>query len=252
MTRIRIAFVLCLATALHACSEAPAPNVTPAKQAAPDFGGYWHKESRDADVAIPGEPAPVGRLTNFVGDPKAPILKPWAAEIVKKKGDSVLAGNPIPTPQESCLPHGVPYVTHAPYPMEVVQSEDEIIFIYEFNHQFRIIPLNAQHQTDPSPSWYGDSVGRWEGDTLVIETIAQNDKTTLDSYGTPHTANMRVTERYRLIDEGKTLELIYTIDDPEAFNMPWRARTTYFRYKGSLQEMNCAENSVAFAPPMAE
>jgi hypothetical protein len=100
------------------------------------------------------------------------------------------------------------------------------------------------------PSWYGDSVGRYENGTLVVDTIAQDARTFIDNYRTPHTDQLHVVERYRLVDEGKTLEVYIEVEDPGAFNMPWSTRQRYVRsYRNNLKEGICAENNSAWETP---
>src|SRR6202030_2200190 len=98
--------------------------------------------------------------------------------------------------------------------------------IWQMDHQVRHVYLNVPHSANPKPSWYGESVGHYEGDTLVVDTISMNDKTFVDNYGTPHTTQLHVAERFRMIDGGKTLEVNIKVDDPGAFTMPWTARST--------------------------
>jgi len=99
------------------------------------------------------------------------------------------------------------------------------------------------HSPNPRPSWYGESVGHYEGDTLVIDTVGLNDKTFLDNYRTPHTEKLHVTERWKLIDGGKTLEVNVRVEDPDAFNEPWSAILRYDRVQQPMLEEICAENN---------
>ena len=95
--------------------------------------------------------------------------------------------------------------------------------IFDGNAETRHIMLDRPHSANPKPSWYGDSVGHYEGDTLVIDTIAQNTNTFLDFYRTPHTDKLHVVERWRLIENGRFTEVVFTVDDPDAFYAPWTA-----------------------------
>jgi hypothetical protein len=104
--------------------------------------------------------------------------------------------------------------------------------------------LNVAHSKNPKPSWYGESVGHYEGDTLVVDTIGLNDRTFVDNYRTPHTTQLHVVERYRMINDGKSLEVKIQVEDPGAFNMPWTARSTWRRVKaGRLIEDLCEPNN---------
>jgi hypothetical protein len=141
-----------------------------------------------------------------------------------------------------CVPPGTPRAMWAPLPILILQTPRKITFVHEYQHLLRHIymdePLPAAADVDPS--YMGESVGRWEGDTLVIETIGVNDKTFLDRDGMPHSAAMRVTERLRLIDGGQRLEERVTIDDPQTYTAPWTARLVFERKPGvQLSEYNC-------------
>jgi hypothetical protein len=120
--------------------------------------------------------------------------------------------------------------------------------IWQQDAQIRRVHLNQPHSANPKPSWYGESVGHYEGgDTLVVDTVAQNDKTFVDNYRTPHTTQMHVIERFRLIDGGRTIEVNVFVEDPGAFNMPWTAIQRYGRTEDSpMPEMVCAENNTGY------
>src|ERR1700693_5914411 len=117
--------------------------------------------------------------------------------------------------------------------------------IFSGNAEVRHIRLNASHSADPKPSWYGESVGHYEGDTLIVDTIGLNDKTLIDNYGTPHTDKLHVVERFKMVDGGKTLEVSITVEDVDAFNLPWSARQRFSKVvdRGPLIEEPCAENN---------
>ena len=127
----------------------------------------------------------------------------------------------------SALPPGVPRMMYTPYPTEIFQMPDRILFIYEGGaHVWRIIWMDGRKQpVDPNPDYLGYSVGHWEGDTLVVDTIGMNDRTWLDAAGHPHGEKLHVTERYTRPDSN-TLRLEATIDDPEYYTKPWTVVTT--------------------------
>ena len=106
--------------------------------------------------------------------------------------------------------------------------------------------MDVPHSENPKPDWYGESVGHYEGDTLVIDTIGQNTKTFVDSYRTSHTKKLHVVEHWKLINDGKTLEMSFTADDPDAFYEPWSGIRRYRRVQQELQENVCAENNIVF------
>ena len=295
---------LAAAAATPAFGQTVAPTVAPAnsgKESAasiPDFAGMWVHGSipgfeplssgptslvnrsrrstaqllRDLVVDWPGPGEPpskdgVSNLIELVGDYSNPILQPWAAEVVKKFGEMSLAGVGFPSPRNQCWPGGVPFVFTSGA-IQILQQPDKIAILYNYDHQVRHVRLNQLHPTHVTPTWYGDSVGHYEGDTLVIDTVGikVGPFATVDWYGTPHTEALRVVERYRLIDyeaakegwerdakenwraqpapnyRGKYLQLQFTVDDAGAFTTPWTATMTYGRSRGDWAEAVCAEN----------
>ena len=245
--------------------------------AAPDLNGFWtHGFSLGFDPAPEGGPAPVhdkktkaqmramGQFVTHDADTTNPILQPWAAAEIQKANDAEKRGTRLPSRQEICFPSGVPnYWTH-PLLMQVVQTKDYVVFLHARDHQIRIIHLNKPHVPNPEPSWYGDSVGHFEGDTLVVDTIGLNDKTPVDVFHTPHTTKEHVVERIRVVpgpNGSKNLEVRFTVDDPGAFTMPWTGVETYRGVGGRggavdpvgrdnlLDEEVCAENNHAIGIP---
>jgi hypothetical protein len=118
--------------------------------------------------------------------------------------------------------------------------------IYQGDQQVRHVYMDVAHSADPGSSWYGESVGHYEGNTLVVDTIGLNDKTFLDAYRTPHSDKLHVTERWRKTNDGKNLEVLIRIDDPEAFNEPFMLMQRYRRVDGNYSEQVCAENNGFF------
>src|ERR1700674_2830163 len=108
-----------------------------------------------------------------------------------------------------------------PEPIVYLQTPKEVWMIWTEDNQLRRVFLNVPHSASPKPSWYGESVGHYEGDTLVVDTVGFNGKTYLDSYRTPHTDKLHVVERFRLIDNGNTLEVAFTVEDPGALYAPY-------------------------------
>jgi len=103
--------------------------------------------------------------------------------------------------------------------------------------------MDVPHSENPMPSWYGESVGHYEGDTLVIDTIAQNTKTVVDPYRTPHTEKLHVIERWQMTEEGKGLDVVFKVDDPDTFYQPWWGKRRYRRVQEAMLEDVCAENN---------
>jgi hypothetical protein len=146
-------------------------------------------------------------------------LLPWVREALSRQNDLVLHGRNGETREARCWETGVPAFHLNPGLMHIIQTPREVVLF--LTGRARHIWLNVPHSANPKPSWYGESVGHYEGDTLVADTIGFNDRTFVDSYRTPHTEKLHVVERFRLIDGGNTLEVAFTVEDPGAFYQPW-------------------------------
>jgi hypothetical protein len=170
------------------------------------------------------------------------------AEELKKQRDKVLSGEIGQTPRWSCKPGGVPgFSLFVVEPVYVIQGPKKVLLIYQGNQEIRHIYLNVPHTQNPKPSWYGESIGRYEGDQLVVDTIGLSPKAVIDNYQTPHTDQLHVVERYRVVEDGKALEVDLTVEDPGAFNAPWKAKQRYSRTEqGPLPEVKCSENNDDF------
>ncbi|HYM18112.1 MAG TPA: hypothetical protein VEU06_06075 [Micropepsaceae bacterium] len=187
-----------------------------------------------------------GRPTYRAADLTNPILQPWAIEQMKKTNDAVLAGHVPLIARERCWRSGVPgyLVDTRIVPLYFLQTKKEIVTLIQMDARMRHIYLDVPHSKDLKPSWYGESVGRYENGELVVDTIGLNDKTFVDNYRTPHTAKIHVVEYYKLLDNGSTLEILVTVDDLGALTAPWSAIQRYKRVKrAALQEERCAENN---------
>ena len=194
-------------------SPAARPTGSDARRAAfiPDFSGTWahpYLTGFEPPASGPGpvrnrsrRPDGVANFNRLVGDYTNPILQPWAAEVVKKHGEISLAGQGYPTPSNQCWPGGVPYVFWD-FLVQIFQQPDHILMIYRQGHELRRVRMNEPHPEQVTPSWYGDSVGHYEGDTLVIDTVGikVGPFAMVDMYGTPHSSALHVVERYRLVD----------------------------------------------------
>ena len=227
-------------------------------------------------LPVPGSPKPIGQdpahryisndesrvigqqPTQRISDLSNPNLKQWAKDVMKKDNEEVLAGKFAFTARSACRAAGVPgFDVFLGNPLFILQSPKEVTMIFSGNAETRHIRLNASHSANPKPSWYGESIGHYEGDTLVVDTIDLNDKTFLDNYRTPHTDKLHVTERWRLIEDGKKLEILMTIDDPDTFNQPWQALRQFERVNRTLSEDICSENNfnpfgIDYDTPVAE
>lgn len=231
---------------------APAPRAFDGK---PDLSGVWHVESESLEekrrlfgaafglVSVPGmEPTTTSKYgTDILIDyqPGAVVMTPEASAIFARRS----AGKEL-SPTERCLPAGVPRATLLSEVHKIVQASGLILVMHELDGGMsrQIYTDGRPLPTDPSPSWLGYSVGRWDGDMLTVETIGFNDKTWLDSRGHPHSEAMRVTETYRRRDVGH-LDVAITIDDPRTYNKPFTVKVTHLLQADSdILEYVCNEN----------
>jgi hypothetical protein len=262
----------------------------------PDIFGRWARASMDPELMVTG-PSPLTNLRRplddthesgggdplpLVGDYKNPILKPAAVEAVKKAGELSEGGRVNPDPSNQCAPYSPPYGFTIQLGVELIPNKGDIVMLYPQDDQIRRVRMNAKHPEKVVPSAMGDSIGWYEGDMLVIDTVGVKvGKVTMqDRYGTPQSEAMHVVERYRFIDSlsarqqmitherragrvggavgtgpfiqnyGKALQLTYTVEDPTYLNAPWTARITYRRTNVAWTEQVCAENIVEYWPGM--
>src|SRR5438067_9214655 len=200
MRRAKFLFLAALAAAAAGFPQAAAPAGSSAKGAAsiPNLSGVWAHTSITGFEPLASGPTSLVNLSRrgitsdnrqLVGDYRNPILKPEAADIVKKHGEMSLAGIGYPTPRNQCWPGGVPFV-FTTTGIELLQQANEITILYFEDHEVRHVRMNQSHPAIVTPSWYGDSVAHYEGDTLVIDTVGikVGPFAMLDWYGTPHTS----------------------------------------------------------------
>jgi hypothetical protein len=202
LTAAALAALLCISarpSAAQAKPVKPAPRTADGKT---DLSGLWTPDRNfiyDIGSALkPDEALP---------------LQPWALKLSKDRLSK-------DDPEANCLPAGVPRM--APYPWRILQTPTLAYFLFEGNiHSYRQIFMDGRaHPKDPNPTWYGDSIGKWEGDTLVVDTVGFNDKFWFDFAGHPHTEKLHVIERFRRPDFAH-LEFEVTIDDPGAYTKPF-------------------------------
>jgi hypothetical protein len=257
-----------------------------ASNAAPDLSGWWARNSLFFEPP-PSGPGPIENrtrrpngssdVTRPVGDYSNPLLKPEAAALLKTRGEMALRGISFPNPHNQCQPEPTPLILADQFGVEIIQTEAEILLIYSHDNKVRHIRMNDSHPAGLTPSWQGDSIGRYDGDTLVIDTVGikNGPNPAIDWLGTPHSEALHVVERYRLVDadtakaavakaeqysgfagrsnpngvdvdmnyHGKGLQVQFTVEDPGVFTAPWSAQVTYRRGLGMVQEMICAENT---------
>src|SRR5215471_9586249 len=193
----------------------------------------------------PNRPHVAGR-TWHIADLTNPNLMPWAKEIIKKEIDAIDHGKLQFSSSSSCLPSAIPNFLQDGGPYLIVQARDKIVMIDEAGPVVRHIYLNVPHSQNVKPSWTGESVGRYEGDTLVVDTIGISTKSLVDRFGTPHTNKLHVVERWSLVEQGSSLRVDVTVDDPDTFYQPWRTYQLYQRTKRPIEAEICAENNLQF------
>jgi len=170
--------------------------------------------------------SPTYRVADLTSE-AARNLMPWAIEALNKQNALVLANRNGETRQARCWETGVPDFHEDPHSLYFIQTPKEVVMIDAA--RVRHVWMNVPHSRNPEPSWYGESVGHYDGDTLVVDTIGMNDKTFVDGYRTPHTTQLHVVERFRIINGGKGLDVGFTVDDPGTFYRPWGARRPRYR-----------------------
>lgn len=257
----------------------------------PNLSGMWGRDFLFFEQPSSGPGPIVSKRRNpdgtmavvggFVGDYTSPILRPEAAEVVRKRGEVALT-SAVPTPSSQCWPEPTPFILTNNIGVQVLQQKDEVILIYVADHEVRHIRMNVPHPTRVTFTWQGDSVGYYDGDTLVIDTVGfrVGPLSMVDLYGTPFSTALHVVERYRLIDGAaardaqrkhdanylpagatspianeyglgsidpdigkKGLQVKFTVEDPGFLTVKWSGVVTYRRRFGDLPEMVCAENT---------
>jgi len=255
MVFVAIAFLPASLVAQTAALGADKSSVPRASDGKPDLTGVWQAgstargswEEANSGTGLggtgtnPSAPAVLSASDRPATAEKAPY-QPWAAQRVlesyKNRG--------IDDPAANCLPPGVPRTSILGlYPTQIVQTPQQIVILYEYMQEYRIIPLNAKHPDDLVPAYMGDSVGHWEGDTLVVDVTGFNDKTWLVGTGTFHSDALHVTERYTRVDKDQ-INYDITMEDPNVLTKPWIVHTNLMLREGTrLQEYVCAENNLA-------
>jgi len=179
----------------------------------PDLSGVWQ-------ISNP----PAALLTS---DGKEPPLTEKGRQLYSAHKAAKARGNTDYDTMTQCVPPGVPRLAMQPFPFQFIQGKRHVGIMYEWNHLPRKVYMAEGHYDGIGPVYLGQSVGWYEGDTLVIDTNQFNDYTLLDDSGLPHSDQLETVERYRLIDGGKRLELLVTITDPIMYSQPWEARLTF-------------------------
>ena len=213
-----------------ASMTAPAPRLANGK---PSMTGVWDN-TRRADVTNPAIPGFVKALPYTAwGKSK------WDTydSFMQTNGDYV--GN--------CLPFGMSRSIYGPHPLQIIHDSDHLVMLFEQNSMFHIVPTDGRpFIKDLPPSWFGESVGRWDGETLVVETVNLNGYTRVDTIGHPMSARARITQTFRRVNFG-TIEHTFTLTDPKAYTSPWTVKDTWaLEPETKLLEYACMENNRAF------
>ena len=239
---MRILWIATLALSWPAFSQTAAPPASAASTATtPDLSGVWNMRG-----------GPDKRYFSYTFSKDEPSMTPWAEErfkltkpsfgprAVEDSNDPV---NPTTVSAVGCFPPGMPRLYLQPFPMEIIQVPGRVIMLFEFSHFIRQIYTDGRkHNTALGPTWLGDAIGHWEGDTLVVDTIGFNDKTWLDRGGHPHSTDLHLTERIRRVDHN-TLQDDLTIEDPKAYTKPWGGTLTFQLHPTwNITEMICEDN----------
>jgi len=245
----------------------------------PNLTGAWARATfaLEPPVAGPGPLQNPGRVRGGPAAYESPMLKPEAAKVVKQRYDSTAAGKPFPTPSSTCWPMVAPLIFRV-QGMQLLQERNHVTFIYMQDHEVRRVRLNAQHPAKVTPSWHGDSIGHYEGNVLVIDTIGVKvgPVSIVDQAGTPYSEALHVVERYRLISyeeakeaaernialngppatnqaaaidpeyRGNGLQVAFTVEDPNVFTTAWSGFATYSKADDLWTENVCAENTFEY------
>jgi hypothetical protein len=206
--------------------------------AAPDISGVWKATKYQS------------RITTVEGE--APPLQPWAAEIYRRNSAAHGAGDlAFDAPFQACLSPGLARLIRLPYPIQIIQRPHQLTMLFQWNDRFRIVDLSGMPPVVDYPGYIGVGVGRVEDETLVLDTIGLIETTFLDEAGMPHSEELRLTERYRLKDNGRTLLNEITVDDPKTFTRPWRTQVVYRKLpaKTEIVEDVCRDRVAAGGPP---
>jgi hypothetical protein len=235
---ILLAMIALFSSASHAQTNAPTPSAK--KQEAqnvarvPDFSGSW-AVTGGAPSWDPSDP----RGTKPEGLP----MTPWAVERFKAarppfgaNGTFEAVNDPV---QKYCDPPGITRLYNYPWNFALIQTPGVVYILYEFTGLWRPIALDREHPKNPDSTWLGDSIGRYEGDTFVVDTIGFNDKTWIDQVGHPHSDALHLVERFRRLDHD-TLELRVTFDDPKAYTKPFTGKRVFKLSSAPLEETVCS------------
>lgn len=229
----------------------------------PDISGVWAREAHN----YPKPYNAPGRGAGIKDGYDNEYLRPWVVELLNRDTLVTRSGQAISNPHAICYPEGVPAVFGGAV-MQILQTPKEVTMIFADPGQFRTVYLNRAHSEHVVPSYWGESVGHFEGDTLVVDTIGiavSPQSGSMGNYGTPHTESLHLVERWRFLRDGEQsttpppeddsfnkadiiegkrhMRLTFTLDDPIAYRKPWSVTLDYLPLKSRVREYICAENS---------
>jgi hypothetical protein len=240
------------------CAGAAVAQNSPATLDLSSGDTAWISEGTEW-VAVPGGAQPVtfdpkfpyvpnntGKQPTFrVADLSNPNLTDFAKAELKKSNDLVHSGFAMYARESRCWASGMPvYLLNPAQPTYFLQTPKKLTMVWQMDQQVRHVHMNVPHSTNPKPSWYGESVGRYEGDTLVIDTIGLNGKAHIDNYRTPATDKTHVVERYRLVEGGEKLEAQVTITDPTVLKQPLQVVHRWRKVSQPIIESRCADGEM--------
>ena len=281
MRRIPAIAIVALAALLSAAATTVGP-VIGAERATPipDLTGAWARTTFALEPPVSG-PGPLfnpsRQRRNVVPAYTNPILTPEGAKVVRERYESTQAGKPYGTPSSTCWPSVAPMIYRV-QEMALLQQKDQVTIVYMQDHEVRRVRMNAEHPARVTPTWHGDSIGHYEGDTLVIDTIGAivGPVNVIDGAGSPYSDALHVIERYRLVDfevakeardrnvrvngppgtnqaaaidpdyMGKGLQVEFRVEDPKIFKTPWSGIATYSKADALWTENVCAENTFEY------
>ncbi len=222
-----LTLLLAAVLAASGASAAPALNARYADPSQPDISGVWQ----------------VTGWFTFRADKSLPKLKGRYGALYAKRMKAFDAGAPIDDVTADCLPPGMPHIQVVPYPFEIIQTPGQVTMLYEYAGQVRRIYLNGGEPRDADPTFYGTSVGHWDGDSLVVKTTNIREDTQVDFTGLPHSDALTITERFRRTAPD-SLEDAITLDDPKAYAEPFTSVRTYKLHPTwTIGEYVCEENN---------
>ena len=174
-------------------------------------------------------------------------MTPWAAAKYKINSPKYHGDDPntvLSDPVFQCFPPGVPRIYLYNFPVQIVQIPGQVLMLFEYDHFVRRIYTDGRpHDKEQGPLWMGDSIGKWEGDTLVVDTVNFNDKTLIDRVGRPHSDSLHLVERIRRIDPA-SMEIDFTVDDPKSYAKPWGTKLIFvLKPDWKMMEQVCEDNA---------